>query len=226
VEEQKYTVDPDTFASNPGGIRLNPFVWLASYPKWPLILAVLLTLSIYLATLHLLWLLLLIPVVGLNALYWQRQREHFGIGDMNPGIVVSESPVLFAVRTDLTKSFGTFPVVKVVQKSFRPVRDPALRVGTRIMTVALYSPGGPEQQHLPHWVDFSPVPVDCATRDAAAVERAFRTATEEDWQELELALQAVSQPYVAGLYPIDVDESSWADHGTGGLATSETPRAT
>jgi hypothetical protein len=165
--------------------------------------------------------LLLLPVTGLNWLYWQRQREHFGMGDMNPGIVVSTAPVLFAVRTDLAKGFGAFLVVKIVRKTFRPVGAPSARVGTRIMTVAIYGAGDPEHP-LPHWVDFFPVPVDCGTRDTAALERAFGTVTEEDWRELERALQGVPKPYAPGIYPLDVAESSWADYGTDALPAPPT----
>lgn len=112
--------------------------------------------------------------------------------------------MLIAVSSDLTKGFGEYPVVKIIEKSLPAVCGQTPRVGSRLPTVALYE-SSPDED-VPHWADFDPRPIECATGDLDAMQAVMNTFTEDDWNELKLWLRQVPRPFCRGLYHVQVSE--------------------
>ena len=91
-----------------------------------------------------------VPSIMVNFIYWLERKEHFKSGDSNPGLVIQTNPTLVAVATDLRKSSGSYPVVKIIKV---PLNN--LKVGTRVVTVAHY--GESINPNTSHWIDFYPI---------------------------------------------------------------------
>lgn len=193
-----------TVASNPGRLRVSYLRWLTHKPTWPLGWAAA-ALAALAGAVLLHW-AFWIPAVFLmlcNAFYWFRLKMHFERGDANPGLVVSATPPLVAVATDLTKGFGSYPVVKVFAAGPLRVSGRRPEVGDRVGTVALYSPG--PDPAVPHWADFDPHPAEYVTADPAALDGLMDTFTPADWDNLARLLEQVPRPYRPGLYTVTAD---------------------
>lgn len=199
-----FTVDTNTFASNPGNANLNPFFWFFHDFKIILTISALFGFSIFLTIKFSGWLgILAILFLVINILYWLRKKEYFKSGDSNGGIVVSVNPTLVAVTTDLTKGFGEFPVVKIITcNTFKNVK-----VGDKIATVALYSAS--ENDELPHWIDFHPIPLSFATKNKEVIKRAIASYESEQWKDLQNRLGEIRKPYKEGLYKSEIQTSDW-----------------
>lgn len=200
---KNYTVDNNTYASNPGNATLNPLVWV--FHDWKRVgtMSLLLIVSVLLSTQVSQWfMILMIVLFAVNLAYWVRQKEHFQSGDSNGGLVVSINPTLVAVTTDLTKGIGDYPVVKIVEyKTLKKVQ-----LGDRIATVALYTSSGEED---PHWIDFNPVPLSFATSDKSVFKMAMDSYDKQQWHDLENRLKEIEKPYKAGLYKVELNNSDW-----------------
>lgn len=211
-EYDSWTLDDSTRATNPGNLRVNPFRWFRHYPNWPLIWFFSLALFVALACLgHWSFWIGASLLLVMNWLYWQRIREHFRSGDANPGIVVSMDPMMIAVSTDLTKGLGRYPVIKIIEKSLPTVCGQVPQIGSMLATVALYE-SSPDD-NLPHWADFHPRPVDCATGNLAAMQRVMNTFTEADWNQLRSWLGQVPRPFRCGLFHIQIRQLTENDSG-------------
>lgn len=188
-----------TVASNPGRLRVNYLRWLIHKPAWPLGWAAA-ALAALAGAVWLHW-AFWIPAALLllcNAFYWFRLKTHFERGDANPGLVVSATPPLVAVATDLTKGFGSYPAVKVFAAGPLRVAGRRPEAGDRVATVSLYAPGS--DASLPHWADFDPHPAEYVTADPAALAGLMATFTPGDWDNLSRLLEQVPRPYRPGLY--------------------------
>lgn len=200
-EQRTWTLDDSSLASNPGNLSVSPFRWFRYYPTWPLIWFFSLVFFVGLACLfH--WSLWIVAVLllAMNWFYWQRVRDHFRSGCANPAMVISMDPMMIAVSTDLTKGIGEYPVVKIIEKSLPAVCGQIPQVGSRLPAVALYE-SSPDDD-LPHWADFDPRPIDCATGDLEAIRAVMNTFKESDWDELSSWLEQVPRPFRCGLYHI------------------------
>ncbi|MDA1049675.1 MAG: DUF3239 domain-containing protein [Planctomycetota bacterium] len=205
-EEQKtWTLDDSARASNPGNLQVNPFRWFRHYPKWPMIWLCSFVFFVALASLvHWSFWVVALLLFAMNWFYWQRVRDHFRHGCANPAIIVSMEPTLIAVSTDLTKGIGEYPVVKIIEKSIPAACGQVPQVGSRLPVVALYEPSPDDE--LPHWADFDPRPIDCATGNLDAIQAVMSTFTEDDWNELKLWLRQVPRPFCCGLYHVRATE--------------------
>jgi len=202
--ENIYTVDSYTFATNPGNVNLKPLVWIKYNLSTTLILTVCLVLSIWLTVSISLWFFIIILlVIAINLFYWRRKNEHFRYGDSNGGFIVSNNPMLVAVTTDLTKGFGDYPVIKIIKYKGKG------KVGDKIGTVALYSASVDDS--LKHWIDFEPIPINYATDNSAEIERAIKSYDEEQWKLIESRLLQIPKPYIEGLYKIKGETSDWKE---------------
>jgi hypothetical protein len=202
--ENIYTVDSYTFATNPGNVNLKPLVWIKYNLSTTLILTVCLVLSIWLTVSISLWFFIIILlVIAINLFYWRRKIEHFRYGDSNGGFIVSNNPMLVAVTTDLTKRFGDYPVIKIIKYKGKG------EVGDKIGTVALYSASVDDS--LKHWIDFEPIPINYATDNSAEIERAIKSYDEEQWKLIESRLLQIPKPYIEGLYKIKGETSDWKE---------------
>lgn len=196
------TLDSDTVASNPGSVRIMPFVLMRYMHKSVLLLIPLLASLVFALQVSLLWGgLSSVIFFVINYLYWRRKREHFAYGDSNGGIVVSENPKLIAVTTDLSKGItGKYPVVKIVHYKGKG------KLNERIGTVALYEGSS---VCTPHWNDFFPVPVEYVNSNKAEQKAVLRSYSEESWELLEARIKKIGRPYKEGLFKISTENSSW-----------------
>lgn len=181
------TLNNQTFASNPAATPISPLRWVCHYPTWPLIWISLLATSGFLVFRVSIWfLLLLIPVLAFNVLYWIRIKEFFKMGDANPGMIIQLDPVLIAVATDLVQHTGSYPAIKVISTRLKSFMGQPPRVGLAVPTVALYESS--LDKNCPHWGDFDPRPLECATGNPEILQRVMDSFTEHHWQFLRSAL--------------------------------------
>lgn len=211
--KDKRTLDNDTFASNPGNVELNKWVWFRHNMTHVSLLSLSLFISILAALCVNIGFLLIVGIaIFINIFYWSRIKEHFLYGDSNGGIVVATHPTLIVVvSTNLTKGFGYFPVIKIIEcPSLK-----SLSVGDRIPTVAVYTPSTDDS--LSHWIDFDPIPLTYATNDSKAINKAMQSYSNEQWEKLESYLLAFKKPYKTGLYPITTEDSDWNQEASSDL---------
>lgn len=198
-DQETWTINDDTRASHPGGIRASRLRWLWHYPTWPLIWAGTLMIAVALAWfLHWGFWILAGLLLIMNLLYWVRVREHFLQGCANPAIVVSLDPMLIAVFTDLSMGVGSYPAIKIVEKKLKRIAGQEPTVGTRVATVALYSASLIDDKA--NWDDFDPRPVDCVTGNLADINRLLKGFSDKDWHDLQEGLKQVPKPFRSGLY--------------------------
>jgi Protein of unknown function (DUF3239) len=139
------------------------------------------------------------------------RREHFSFGCVNPAIVVSQSPPLVAVATDLRKWDEPYPVIKILAQPLHTISGGVPPIGTRLATVALYCAGAEAKQD--HWVDFNPIVVNCITDNQTDIDRVFNSIQREDWQDLEMGLRRVEKRTQPGLYFVNTLERYVAPEG-------------
>ena len=202
--QRSFTVDDNTSASNPGRTRMQPWVWIAHYPKWPFLLGGGL-IGTAAGGWYLHWSLWILAVLfaAANFFYWMRVKEHFRSGCINASVVIGMNPMRIAVATDLSTGVGSYPVVKIIEKKLSMVAGGQPQVGTRLATVALYEAAVDDEGNVvdgDHWKDFDPVPVECATSDVAAQQRALESISEEEFRELDAALAKLPDPPATGLH--------------------------
>jgi hypothetical protein len=187
------TLDQRTFASVPGEVRLNPLQYGRFFPTWPITLASALLAGVLLTVQSRFGLLIFIPALLINWLYWRHQAAHFALGCANPAKVVSLHPPLIAVYSDLTTGEHAYPVIKIL-------RDPSVPscVGDKYATVSLYRGSSQAER----WEDFHPKPAQCATMDETALSTLKSRIPAEEWTALEEGLKQVPQPWKLGTYPI------------------------
>jgi hypothetical protein len=118
-------------------------------------------------------------------------REHFLYGCVNPGIVVSTTPPLVAVLTDLTVSKSPHPVIKILPQPFWWYKREIPPVGTRLATIALYR----GMVAKGHWDDFDPIVINAVTGHQADITRVFQSIPAGEWEQLEIALEHL-QDYI------------------------------
>lgn len=202
-DKKKLTLDNATVASNPGEIKFEPLVWFCHNQKSALIVSSLLIAPLILAFIISHWFFILAALMCLvNIFYWIRAEEHF-TADSNPGLIVSVSPPLYAVYTDLSKGVGKYPVIKVLEyKSRKPIN-----LEQRLATVATYSNGNGDES--PSWNDFFPLPVEYATSDQASIEAQFNSYSDQSWKNLITALTELEEPYSPGLYTLKTQNCDW-----------------
>ena len=211
--KDKRTLDNNTFASNPGNAALNKWVWFRHNITTVSALTLFLIGSILAAMfIHIGFLLIVGIAIFTTIFYWTRIKEHFLCGDSNGGIVVGVHPTLVAVNTNLTKGYGDFPIVKIIECP--PLKN--LAIGDRVPTVALYTASTDES--LSHWIDFNPVPLSYATDNPEVINLAMQSYPSEQWQQLERQLLELDQPYKAGLYQVDKEQSGWNERSNDTLS--------
>lgn len=203
-DSKSWTLDNSSQASNPGDLRVSLIRWFRFYPTWPLIWFFSFVIFAVLGWYgH--WSLWIVAalLLAINWFYWQRVREHFRCGCVNPAIVVSMDPMLIAAWTDLSKGFGSYPAIKIIKQALPTVCGQVPKVGCRLAVVALYEN---RYDDSPHWSDFDPRPIDCATTDLVAIQRIMDTLDKENWQVLNDHLEHLPQPLNCGLFAIQAED--------------------
>ena len=201
-KEQKQTIESGAEATNPGNVILKPMVWI----KYNFLTTSILFLSVIVSVGLTLGFSFICGVLAWRAisetrLYWLSIKEHFRYGDSNAGIIISTNPMLVAVTTDFTKGIGEYPVIKIIKYKGKG------KIGDRIGTVALYCRAADDS--VPHWCDFTPIPIDYATNNIAEIRRAIDSYAPTQWKQIEDRLAQVPKPYAEGLYIIHEETSNW-----------------
>ena len=186
-------------ASNPGRLRVNFLRYAYCFPTWPAVWLSLLLLSLGLTVfVHWVFVLLLLPAVVLNFLYWRQVRARFIAGCVNPGRVVSLDPPLIAVATNLTRSGdASCTAIKILRHPLGRLKSVKRKLGEPLATIAFYDAWSEEGSH---WNDFSPVAANAATGKVAELQRLKSSLSSDDWNELDRGLQQVPRPFEPGIY--------------------------
>lgn len=208
--QRTLTLDDSAVASDRAGLRVSPWRWSRRYPRWPLILGgstVLNAAALFLSP----FFLVALPITLVaNLFYWVRVREHFQYGDANPGLVVSSSPLLIAVWTDLAKGEGSYPVLRVLREEPAKEWGTPPAVGTRVATVGLYDDGDAANEDPRRWGRFEPRPVELVASAAADAQRLLEGFSPERWERLERAIRELGRPR-EGLHRVELGTSSWRE---------------
>ncbi len=198
--QRTLTLDDTANAGRPANLRVNLWRWARRYPKWPVIVVGSLVLTVILMfTVSWMYFAALPMALIPNLIYWGRVREHFLHGDANPGLVVSSTPLWIAVRTDMTKGAGSYPMLCVREEPPCKVWGDPAPVGTRLATVALYGVGSEELDE--QWQELDPRPVEPVAADPERAKQLLESFPSSEWEAL---AQAVSQvhPLRPGLFPV------------------------
>lgn len=209
------SIDTRSQASLPGQVVVQYTQWIRCFPRQTvpqlllvvLILAGALGLMLGTHTAMSLW-----PfAVGMVAVgrrldaKFRKIRDHFLHGCLNPGVVVSVSPCLVAVMTDMSHRSGeSWPAIKITPQPLDRTSGPRPKIGDRVATVALYY----GSQQRPRWDDFVPIAVPCVStrREDVTQSLARLEADRPDvWGEMDRALASVPTPTRPGLYWITTE---------------------
>jgi hypothetical protein len=87
-------------------------------------------------------------------------------GDLNPGIVINESPLRIAVMTDLSQGRGNYPVLRVIDT---PVPARYRKLGSKVPCAGGYQHID-EEIEKPYWDFYEPTPLVSYTDTATAYE--------------------------------------------------------
>ncbi len=192
--------------TNPGRVSLNLIRWTTMYPVKVLKVTGGLILSfILMIKVHWLFALLFIGFLLWNLFYWWNAIIRFKIGNVNPGKVIHLNPDRIAVATDMTKGFGHYPVLRILDVKLR--REDRI-LNKIIPTIAGYAnnPYG-----YPFWSEFSPVPMNHGIRSKKLIERFSNTYGDEEIKTLNEYIDKVgsTEPET---YKIDEDTTDWVDY--------------
>ena len=94
-----------------------------------------------------------------------------------------------------------YPVIKIIEKTVKPMKSQKLQIGMIVPTVAMYVPNFDDD--IPHWDDFDPRPVSCATGSEEEMQRVVGSFKKSDMTDLKKWLKEVPKPYEPGLYHIE-----------------------
>jgi len=202
----------NTIASNPTGITFDQNQWYRFHKKGSLIITGCMLIALFLSFKFSYYFLFLFGfIVIVNKIYWWFIGRRFLHGDYNVGKIVSTSPMLLAVPTNLSKGHTkSFPVIKIIEIKFDKLGDHILMIGDKLGTAGLYSHS--KDDSTPFWEGFSPEPVYYANSDyQSQAERANNSVSAEKWAELENNLKQLPQPFQVGIYKINDSASNWAE---------------
>jgi hypothetical protein len=177
-----------TVASNPGRLKVQWLKCVTSFPVMPIVFVVLLIISLILGLAYRPAIFIVAAGLVLTAAReFKMMQVKFISGCVNPGVVVSTSPYLVAVYTDLAKQGGFRPAVKIIRQPLGRMTGGAPALGARVATAALYYGGGSDA-----WRDFVPVVVNCVTSNQADINRMTRSISANDWRDLDQALASLN----------------------------------
>jgi hypothetical protein len=169
------TIDDNSFASDPGGIRLSHEKMCSFHPE----------LYQYQG-----WCNRIQRKFTKSQKFWQtRHREHLQTGDSRAALVVSINPLLIAAYTD------EFDCIAMLQFSQQLLSKYDLAVGKRLLTVNIYQPKGSLANDLEHgsasfrrYFNFSPLIAEFLSFDYDRIEQRKAEISENEWKRtLELA---------------------------------------
>jgi hypothetical protein len=196
----------NTYASNPGKIRVNYWRLIRHKPFWSLAIGVG-TIGMFVfgalkgdAGAVNLAMLVLVFFLAYRLLHVWGLSRHFQVGDVNVSKVLSLNPPLFATSTDMQTGRDNmqYPAVKIVRGKVANARGMKWKVGDRFAAACMYSGALGSR----HWTDFEPLPLSMATDDAEVLQEHMRRL-EHLFEELDLRLLLVPDVRKPGLYFLD-----------------------
>lgn len=160
----------ETYASNPGEIKLDILRFTILRRGWPIALLLMFLGVSYLAFVvgPLWWGIAYLFIIGLTWLYYAGAKRQFEGGDVNISKVISLNPPRFATSTNMRNSFGpkNYPVIKIVADKIPNTKGKKYAVGDYFPAACLYS-GSFEKEH---WDDFDPDPLSVGTGDDQTIK--------------------------------------------------------
>lgn len=198
--------DTNSQASNPGRLKLNALQWIKCNSLKVIRITLYMIASLY-ATLafHWIFIFLFIATLLYNLYYWYTAKGKFAMGDVNPGKVISLNPDRVAVATNMTKMFGDYPILRIIETKLTK-REKSL--GYIIPTVAVYHDNPFD---YPFWAEFNPSPISHGVSDIEQVEAFKNTWSQDDILELEKRIGQINTTH-PGTYKINIEGSGWKDY--------------
>ncbi|MEZ0264636.1 MAG: DUF3239 domain-containing protein [Phycisphaerae bacterium] len=187
--------DVDTWASNPGRMRLTWAGYLAAYPPVHAIAATVIgACGLFY---HWAWALVVLSGPFILIRDFLRERNKFRAGDVNPAVVVSERPFRVAVLADMTLGRAPKPAVTICAPRAAAVSADGATppVGTRLAAVCMYF----GRADLDAWVALLPTIVQGAERDPDAVDAVMASIPRRDWDALDAQVAQLDR-YKLGIY--------------------------
>lgn len=224
-----FTVDDSTYASNPGGLRVNYLYWIRSFPSQPFQLLVPLIILVGFA--------FLINLIFGTALFevLRKGKSLDNLPFASLGIIVFN--VFFWLGISRQVNQLIFLAIRIREHFIYGCVNPAVVVSSQPPLVAVFTDltTGKGSHHvikiLPqplrwmkhgippvgtrlatvalykgngqkgYWDDFHPVVINCVTGNTVDIERVFQSISHKEWEELEAGLGYL-QTTKPGLYPI------------------------
>lgn len=212
------TLSSEAYATNQGKINLSYLQWL-KYHKFPTLkycLIVLIGIAVLPLSLGVAIFLVGYGVYKLIVyfVYLKGIKDCYDMGNIIPGIVVHNSPVLIATLTDVTKGIGSYPVIRIgAFPSFKKYHKGWVKIGDRIPMLAIYHVN--TEQSLNYWNDFTPWPVEFATKDRNFIGKKYYSISEPYWQYAEEMVKQVrnsnKKQIKIGIEAVDIENSAWKE---------------
>ena len=196
--------DSHTIPTYQGDMKLNILQWTKyNFSKVIKPLLALLLGFLLMTKVHWIFALLFIGALLYTIWYWFTAFNKFKGGDMNPGKVISVTPTLIAVASDMRKFSGDYPILKIIEAKL-PKED--LELHKIIPTIALYN----DNPHgYPFWAEFHPVPVVHGIKDKNHINSILSNFSETDIQTLNDYIDKAGTKAV-GIYKLDETTSNWS----------------
>lgn len=194
-------------ASNAGRMHIQFGRWVvqSGWQTWRpiLFMVVWLDLSLYFP-----WVFVPFFIVSLGGLvmYFLYLHDLFIAGDVLPGMVINERAGLVAAGTNMTRTFGKYPIIAVIKTSL-PAKYRKNRA--KIPIVSSY---GEEQEGVPYWDKLAPYAVVNGISDPMVIEQKINSVPSQQWQDFQRQISQIPVPLKPGLYKVDVESSDWQKH--------------
>jgi hypothetical protein len=136
------------------------------------------------------------------------QSVHNGLlsGDLNPGIVISESPLRIAVMTDLSLGSGNYPILRIIDT---PVPKRYRKQGSKVPCAGGYQQID-EEVDKPYWDFYEPTPLVSYTDTATASMKRFEIP-QYQWDSLYEACKTLPKEPSIGFYTLQDRENGWPE---------------
>ncbi len=192
--------------SNAPRTKPNVFRWFISHPKKMFKQIAALLIGYFLMT-NLHW---FFGIIFLGALiwiiyHWWGTFRIYRIGDINPGKVIHLNPDRIAVTTNMTKGFGNFPIIRILEVNLRKEDKVLNKI---IPTLASYynNPHG-----YPFWSEFHPFPINHGISNKEELQKFANSYTQSEIDRIDEFLDKI-HTHEPETYKIDVETSGWKDY--------------
>lgn len=197
MKRKTFTLNESAWAENPGRIEVSILRWMLRYPWRYLYLLILFAVFVALSFWH--WAFFFGVAYMIRKIFYELKgvQEHFNYGHASPRIIISVNPVHIAVRTDLSKGVGYYPVILVFEDADSKRWKGGARVGMEVATVSLYYEH--QDPNSPCWSYFFPLPIEPFVKRVKDIEELKATFSDKERHELRVGIDLL-QSRKPGLY--------------------------